>query len=199
MGNVVTENNQAEALPISASTCSKTNNYIVTCQEIGQRRHYPVCLNLIEMHKNRQTTSIYSDCMAAISKGKCPALKMRKEEIEADKAIYFHKKEPFVPGAITFPTFNFNDVPTVVEPEVTKDNGVSGGIAAMDYSQVINEAIKKESQKPKKQAKEKKVEKPAVKTTPKDIDIPAVVPGESLLAMAKRMLAERQSKEVSNR
>jgi hypothetical protein len=67
------------------------NRYTFTCDYVEQKRYFGVCLWLIKSFEEGklQYDTRREDCGTAMKCGKCPAVKMRAEEIAANKAIYY--------------------------------------------------------------------------------------------------------------
>lgn len=78
------------------------NRYTMWCDSHGQRRFYGVCLWMKNAYDAGRISADdpYSDCAKAIECGSCVALKMRAEEIEANKSIYFSERVIF-PESVT--------------------------------------------------------------------------------------------------
>lgn len=173
-------------LPVSASADGRVNGYVFACVTMGQRKIYPVCLNLINNRNNKLYEMIYGDCIGAINKGVCPALKMQREEEAAGHAIYFKDRSiDYVIPKLTKTRSRIvtEAVTEAPEPKAMPDNILSR-IEDVSYEDALNKAIEKE------------VKKPAVVVTPevdggKIIPMGIAKPGESLIEMARRMLAEK--------
>lgn len=180
------------ASPISASADGKNNRYTFACGVIGQRRAYPVCLNLIDKKNDDRLGAIYSDCMTSIRRGTCPALKMQKEENAAGHAIYFRDRSvDIVIPEYTKRRTRISEVS--VEPAVAPARSGGGDLLSrigdMDYTKALNDDIAKTSAPapvvaPKEKAETITIEK---ETAPKV----EAVPGESLLEMARRLIAQK--------
>jgi hypothetical protein len=71
------------------------NRYTFTCDYVEQKRYYGVCLWLMKSFEEGklQFDERREDCGTAMKCAKCPAMKMRAEEIAADKAIYYTDPE----------------------------------------------------------------------------------------------------------
>lgn len=170
-------------LPISSSADSKANGYTFACDIIGQRRVYPVCLNLIANSSDKRLEGLYPDCFGAIKKGSCHALQMRREESNAGHAIYFLDRSvdaviPEYKGRKTRPSEPY------VKPVTSKNDGdILSRIGDMDYTKVLNDAIAIETPKEKPEN--------TIQVEKKETKKIEAVPGESLLDMARRMLAAK--------
>jgi hypothetical protein len=165
--------------PVSASA-SGENSHILACDVIGQRRYYAVCLKLINEKKPSQALqSIYSECFSAINKRTCPAMKMQKEETLAGLALYFQERKTEF-SSIPVPTLKVSkrSQKPVEAPKVKKENN-GLGFSAPSYADVLNSVIEKEQQEKKPEVKPAPVEKVAMK------------PNESLLDLAKRLMAQK--------
>jgi hypothetical protein len=160
----------------------------LTCETIGQRRYYAVCLKLINEKKpSGSLQSIYSDCFAAINKRTCPALKMRKEEAAAGHALYFQerKAETLATFEPTRPARKFQPIERPVErPEVKKENDILN-IDTTGFADLINKTVRNEKVEVKKPDT-----KPVTVTKTEPV---TARPNESLLDLAKRMMAQKSS------
>lgn len=173
-----------EQQPVTASADGQRNAYIHSCDALKQRRHYAVCLHLCSERKGGRLDIIYSDCSALIGKKTCPALKMRKEEIEAGHAIYFEERRKIVPGFFDTAKTLIGEAATFVERSVKpllnkpKSDDLLSSIDTGTYADAINSAI----QAPKIDTSKAEV--------PKEIPKVAPVVGESLLDMARRLMGK---------
>jgi hypothetical protein len=160
--------------PIESSADGKRNAFHHHCAIVQGNKPYAVCLHLCEKRKQKALPVIYSDCSAAIGRKACPALKMRKEEIEKGHAIYFKER---LRGDATYnatPVFSSKKRSksrvTNPPPEKPKNDLVDSG----NFADAINVAM--EEKKPAE----------APKMTP--------LPGESLLDMARRIMNQQGAK-----
>lgn len=171
--------------PVEASASGK-NSHIITCEAVGQRRYYAVCLKLINEKKPAGSLqSIYSDCFAAINKRTCPALKMQKEETAAGHALYFQERKAEALAAFepTRPARKFQPIERPVErPAVKKDNDILN-IDTTGFADLINKTI----QDDKVEVKKLEV-KPVTAAKAEPV---TARPNESLLDLAKRMMAQK--------
>ena len=67
---------------------SGTNQYYHPCRAVKASRHYGVCLFTIEAFERGQELK-EAACVKAMTKGTCPAMKMRQKERDAGKALYY--------------------------------------------------------------------------------------------------------------
>lgn len=79
-------------LPPSASRSGKNTTYI-GCDVRHSRQNYGVCLFVIQAYDEDRLDKNMSECARAITGGYCTAEKMRQEEKEAGKALYFKERE----------------------------------------------------------------------------------------------------------
>ncbi len=173
-----------EPLPVAASADGQRNAFIHSCDVLKQRRHYAVCLHLCDERKKGRLDIVYSDCSSLIGKKTCPALKMRKEEMDAGHAIYFEERRKIVPGFFDTAKNLVGEVKSFVGrsvkslPNKPKPVDLLSSIDTGTYADAINSAI----QAPK-------VETPKVEAS-KEIPRVAPVAGESLLDMARRLMGK---------
>ena len=76
-----------QVYPPEASRSGK-NSYYHHCGIYNGRPNYGVCLFIIEASEEKRLHS-HEDCAKAIRNTDCPALKMRQEERDAGKALYY--------------------------------------------------------------------------------------------------------------
>jgi hypothetical protein len=79
--------------PPELSADGKRNAYYHNCKVIGGDQNFAVCLNKVEKRKAGALPAIYADCSAAIGKKACPAIAMRKQELQEGKAIFFLERQ----------------------------------------------------------------------------------------------------------
>lgn len=171
--------------PLEASKSGDNAYYIRRCPHIGHCPAYAACLKRIADNDAEKLDSLYADCGAAMRNGGCDAVKMRKEEEAAGHAIYFISRpklrkfndfaydqthNPDAPGRISREPIKY------VPPEAPGFRSERATSATSgDYADAINAALKALPE-----PVEPPVEKPA-------IERPAMLPGESPLAYAKRV------------
>ena len=76
-----------QVYPPEASRSGK-NTYYHYCNSYNGRPNYGVCLFIVEAHEEKRLNS-HEDCARSIRNGDCPALKMRQEERDAGRALYY--------------------------------------------------------------------------------------------------------------
>lgn len=88
--------NETKSLPPSASKSGRNAHYL-TCNAVGRRVNYAVCLFTIEkLEAGKQLSEVA--CNEAVCGGGCKAKEMRAEEEAAGKALYFlERKVPVEP------------------------------------------------------------------------------------------------------
>lgn len=169
-------------LPPEVSGDGKRNAFHVSCEVMGHCRPYAACLHLCDERKAGRLDIAYADCSVAIGKKRCPALAMRAEETSTGKAIYFIERHRSIGEVIYGAAQELvrSAVAAVTQPVKSKassTSSVTDMIDAGDYSTAINVEMKKTGT-------------PAAPV----VLVAAVAPiaGESLLDMAKRMMAQPQ-------
>ena len=168
-----------EDRPIEDSANGKTNAFSHYCGSVMHSKNYAVCLHLIEERKAGRLSPQYADCSVSIGKKNCPALAMRKQEIEAGKALFFRERiknlgESFMDSVGELFTKMATPLVKTVKSPVTKSNDMQPSKSG--YSDAINIALKK--------GDVTAPIKPAVVIAP--------VQGETLMEMAKRMMLANQ-------
>jgi len=78
-----------QGFPVGASAGGDNALYLGHCGVVDHRPPYAMCLRHIEDRKEGRLDSRWAACSAAIGNKTCGALKLRKEEIAADKALYY--------------------------------------------------------------------------------------------------------------
>ena len=164
--------------PTSASADGKRNAYYVDCNAICEKRPYAVCLHLIERRKAGPLHDIYRDCSAHIGQKRCPAIAMRRQEVEKGVAIFFVERNKslvttVVEGAKAF----VGKVVESVKPAPTpkKVSRAAPFIAATDYAAAINKAIEEHQNRP-----------------PVSAIGTSINPGETPLQAARRIAQEKK-------
>lgn len=91
---------QVQVYPVDASVGGK-NAFYHWCNEMEQSRNYGVCAHLLNAFKEgrlKAEVEERGDCAYAMARGRCPAIAMREQELEAGKALYYkprtNYKEP---------------------------------------------------------------------------------------------------------
>lgn len=170
---------------IEASADSKRNAYSFACSVVGYRPNFSVCLHLMTKRKEGRLDVNYATCSAAIGNKTCPAIKMRKEELDKGQAIYF--VERIRSGAVINPTAtptlkrdNKSSVTNRTKPTEKKALDLVDGGGMAD---AINNALQEEK------AKVADIE-PSVMAAQEPTLKP--LPGESLLDMARRIMKLKQ-------
>jgi len=65
------------------------NAYEVICSSAGITQKYSLCLMQMSLGKATNYASIKSKCQGPLQCGDCPAMAMRRDEMEAGKPIYY--------------------------------------------------------------------------------------------------------------
>lgn len=189
----------SENLPVEMSADAKENAFHHYCATVGHFKNYAVCCHLMTKRKEGRLSESYSECSVAIGKKVCPAIKMRREEIEAGHAIHFVSRSAIqeassirdsniVQRAVQAVTNRFKPTTSKVVPLETKYTPPPPApkkeetFADMDYAAVISSAAK-ETPKP--------VEKQVAQVAPQAALKPE--PGESMIDFAKRMMNARKT------
>lgn len=77
-----------EVYPVEAST-SGDNAFYVQCVVIGQSAPYAACLKKCNDRKLGRLDAQFAECSSAIGQRACPAIHMRQEELDKGQAIHF--------------------------------------------------------------------------------------------------------------
>lgn len=177
-----------------ASADGKRNAYHVSCQVVGHNRPYAACVRLCNEQSDGRLQSMYAECSAAIGRKTCPALQMRREEVEQHKAIYFQERSKFFGLAASAASFlseagkrqvdEMYAVVPVAKSTPSRKSSVIDRIDTTTYADVINASIPNAAVE---------VEGLAVPEPLKDIGVTGFIPqpGESILEMARRMMSQQ--------
>lgn len=165
---------------VHESENGKVNSYSHHCDIVMHSKNYATCLHLIDTRASGKLETLYSECSVAISKKRCPALAMRKEEVNAGHAIYFKERiknlgESFMNSADNLLTGMIIPIKAFVKP--TESHKLPVTIKPKDdfqpdmggYANAINNSLKNG-------------------VVPIELAIPKPVEGESLMDIAKRMM-----------
>lgn len=76
-----------QVLPLEVSMQGK-NKFYHFCEVTGKNEHYGICLHIKGALERGQKLQL-TDCVHAIACDNCPAQALRREEIAADRALYY--------------------------------------------------------------------------------------------------------------
>lgn len=174
-----------EVYPLEASKSGDNAFYINACAIAGHSPSYAACLARIDANDKGELNSLYSDCGTAMCNGSCDAVKMRREEEAKGKAIFFvsrpkmqefnNYRDSFKARGDDAPG-NVGRDPVKYTPSKAPGFRAKSAIPESDggYAAAINAALASAAAAPE--------------TKPEPtIDRPAMMPGESPLAYAKRV------------
>jgi hypothetical protein len=199
-----------QKLPISMSA-GGDNTVHIHCVFIEQQKAYAACLHIQNLYKTDPDNVLYSDCFRGIERDRCAAVGMRKEEVEAGKALHYepqsdaniliskHKDSPEYArgwnrtgGKIDdLPSKPMNSTPSYTKPKPVEK---SGQYDAMDLSKVVTEMAAEETKVV--ETKAIAIKPVRVRPEPTKRIAPKPMPGESMLQMAKRIMNERKEASV---
>ena len=194
------------------------NSFYHSCDHVGHSKNFSVCRNIMMLHaKGKTPIAGYEPCFAAVEKGKCPAIKMHKEEIDAGRALYYHprlhvkKSQPntksirdYTPETSSQSTEDAARLkkriddkfdrqsgkikPTVQEKPTVKKSAAPTEMVNMDMGKIVKDLMK-EDVKPV----EKVATAPKVRITEKVSTDLTRLPGESPLQFARRKIKLTQN------
>lgn len=77
-------------IPVEMSVGGQ-NRHIHWCLAMNQRRFYGACLHLLDAYNagRLKPEDVMGDCATAMARGDCEAANKRKQEIDADRAIFY--------------------------------------------------------------------------------------------------------------
>ena len=202
-----------EFLPVEMSVGGK-NRYIHFCDHMGQQRFYGVCLHLIESWRRGtlkldRTVDPQGECAYYMERGTCAALAMRKEETQADRAIYYKPQRKLEDGIATIDANRIDRS----NPNYIRGWNQAGSNRALDIKTGETPRAATPAAKPKRLEPSKPVApkgdgyadlintmmneefKPAAKkeVTAELRPTPVRKEGESMLEMARRLRAEQKA------
>lgn len=187
--------------PIEASADGKRNAYSARCDVLGQAMNYAACLwrQSVLGLPNVKTAADWEPCRQAASCGRCVAAEMRKEELLKGHSIYFrdrtvmqrlvHKAREWVmPSTDAIKPAAPKFIPIAPAKPARAESMLDAMGEGSGYADAINSMVSEGSGYAAPVA--------AVVPVPAPRSVgPTLValPGESPLAMARRMAAERKS------
>jgi len=195
--------------PVSASADGKRNSYSRRCSIVEQVMNYAACQwrQSVIGHPKVNVPADWTPCVQAGKDGTCPALTMLSEEYMAGKAIYFVERfNPSLPSSTTrrwgekaVSVFGSAVGATPVAKSKAKPSHALDSIAdAGDYADAITAyAVTTPTPAPTPAPKEEPasapVRAPVALAVPKPTQapMPVALPGESPLAMARRLHAAK--------
>lgn len=189
--NTPQEEQETEIFGIDASTDGRRNSFTLTCPTLGQSMNYAACLwrqNVLAA-PNVKTPADWSACDSAGKCGNCRAMQMREEELIAGRSIYFRSRETILKGLRqarewVMPSFGSRKpAPPAPKPATHVLDGVG---SAPTYADAV-EHLARTAAAPA--APEPRVI-PIAPAVP--IQQAVALPGESPLAMARRLRAAQQ-------
>lgn len=199
--------------PLEASSWGK-NSYYHHCDHLNSRVNFSVCMHVMGKWEDNEkvTSSLYGSCCDRLEDGQCPALAMRKEELEAGESLYYQpplkvKKPVSNPRRTRSVTPSFLNQPskrterrleqvnnTVQKKTVApKKESAAPSMINMDMGKMVNDMVKTNSSQP-----ENKVTADLTKkTNPANTDsLPMTRQSwETPLQFAKRKMAAMENKQ----
>lgn len=210
---------QAAILPISASVDGSKNMFFTRCAAIGQVMNYAACLWRQGVLANPKTRvpADWNACGEAAKCGRCAAVEMRREEELQGRAIYFrgrsteytvtkeavaiHERDYGPIAAITSTEHSGMTLlprPTykpVAAPIVVTKRSAGSMLDAMgevdDYAAAINAAVVADAHITPVETKPVPQTATLTPTPAPKAPMVTALPGESPLAMARRLAAQR--------
>jgi hypothetical protein len=170
------------------------NSYNFACKPVGYSPGYCVCLHKIAAFERDGDLTSYPECGKAIRNKDCPALKLRAEEREAGRALYFIdrailREEMDKHFAATTPSFRTTSKPAAPasksEPTKTTAKKVADHLTTMPtpeidgYAAAINAAIAALPADEKKEEPKVVVPSPSVAKAPSLVDMVRMQMGKS--------------------
>lgn len=182
--------NNVTEFPIEFSADGKRNAFSHNCDIVGHSKNFAVCQHLIKERSSGRLEVLYADCSVAIGKKRCPAIAMMAKEKEAGKAIYFIERIKNMGSALMDAAIGM-----VVSRPVTNETSKAELPKSIDKSLVIDTGSYADALNSSLGEVAKGEAKPKAKVVEKTQ--PQVVTGknETLMEMAKRMLAEQANKK----
>ena len=91
---IATEVEELLALHPEASA-SGHNAYYHYCDAVEHFSPYCACVNKIAAHTEKKLSATFAECATAISGKRCPAVSMRKQELEAGVAMFYISRSKY--------------------------------------------------------------------------------------------------------
>lgn len=193
----------SELVPLGFSADGQKNSFCMRCDAQEQTMSYAACLwrQSVLGKANVRTPSDWAGCSEAAKQGRCVAILMQAEEATAERSIFFRKRcieaHPMAEPKRAWHSSALGKVASVVKSAADAVLGAAKSAAAPtprgvfdvdtsgDYSKALSAAVEMEL----------KHSTPAPAPAPKAAR-PAItaLPGESPLAMARRIAALRKEK-----
>ena len=216
---------ETEKIYTPEDSASGLNAHIHWCDVHEQKRYFCICARLVDAWQAGQlasTDELRGDCSSAMDAGRCPAVKMRREELAAGKAIYHIPRagtldRPGLPlGQAKIdrssPSYiaGWNKVgaalrsadtrPVASQPTKTAVSAPrriaksEPAIVEMNLGKLVTEMTAEEGRKTAVRLAEKPSASISQSAVGKSAPVQKATPkgGESLLEMARRLRAERQ-------
>lgn len=196
-----------DIVPLSSSPDGQLNSFCMRCDKQEQTMSYAACLwrQGVLAKPDIRTPSDWAPCGEAARHGACVALMMRQEEVAAEQAIYFRKRNseahPMAEPKRSWHSSALAKVGTVVRAAADTVRGITtpapkpaaprDALDAMGAMPSYAEAITRMVESGEHTAAAAPAPSvPPTAGTPA-MPAPTAMPGESPLAIARRMAAAR--------
>lgn len=196
----------SELVPLNFSTDGTKNSFCMRCDAQGQTMSYAACLwrQGVLAKADIRTPSDWAPCGEAARQGRCVAVAMRAEEEAAERSIYFRKRvnedHPMVEakrswvntwdkvrtaaaGAVT-------SVARAITPAPKAPADILDSIGSTSYADALTRAVAEDRAADTAKPSAAPAATTPAAATPASAPITAL-PGESPLAMARRIAALR--------
>ena len=204
----------SELVPLNFFTDGTKNSFCMRCDAQGQTMSYAACLwrQGVISKPDIRTPADWAPCGDAARQGRCVAVAMRAEEEAAERSIYFRKRvnevHPMVESkrswvntwdkVRTVATSAVTTIARAVTPAPKPPADILDSIGSTSYADALTRAVAEDraadTAKPPATPAAPAAHHPAAPTpaaaTPASAPITAL-PGESPLAMARRIAALR--------
>jgi hypothetical protein len=200
----------ADIVPLSSSPDGQLNSFCMRCDSQEQTMQYSACLwrQAVLNKPDIRTPSDWAPCSEAARHGTCVALMMRKEEEAAEQSIYFRKRHnenhPMAEAKRSWHSSALDTVKKTVAAAATSVAGIARMLdtpkpaaaparprdaidalgSAGGYAEAINAMVASGAHTTPPPA-------PVSTPAPPISTLGSAMPGESPLAMARRLAAAR--------
>lgn len=131
--------------PLGMSKSGNNAYYLKGCEDAGRVPSYASCLHKIDrVAKGDNLIELDQDCVSAISKGRCQALSMKREE-EVEGVSLYYIPRPKTDGEAVVKVKNFDENCVCVNTLKKGDTGLKNAIINTDvnlYAEAINQMMK---------------------------------------------------------
>lgn len=186
--------------PIEASADGKRNAFAFECDILKTRQHFASCLNHITNRQRGPLKRMFKTCCEAIDDVACPAIQMRAQEREKGQAIFFVERIRSGDTLAKASAFFKGDTQPPADQPIVVGETAKHRLGTGNYADAINRALA-QPKGPTTDEKRSQIAVAGVNAAGVVGPIAVVnvkieaLPGESLLAVARRTLLQAKEKQ----